>query len=179
MSKPVKNMLRSHLISRLDGVTSLAVVSLAGLDAITNNEIRGRLHEKDIQLTVVKNSMARQAFDEIGLPVAKDLLDGPCALAWGADSVVEVVRELLAINKTAPALTIKAAVLEGDAFGSDEIERLSQFPTRDEAIGKVVGALLGSGSGLLAAVLGPGRTVAGLLKTIEENQSEDGGEEAA
>ena len=43
MSKPIKNLLRKEFIRRFEGITSLAVVGFTGLDAVSTNEIRGRL----------------------------------------------------------------------------------------------------------------------------------------
>lgn len=177
MSKPVKDMLRRNLRQRFEGVRSVAVVDLTGVDATQTNAIRGRLRAKDIHVMVVKNSVARDAFRSVGLEVAVPLLDGPCAVAYGGDSVVTVVRELLAIHKETPALTVKAAVLEGEPFGADRVEELSKFPTRDEAIAKVVSCVLAPGSKLAGCLQAPGAALAGILKTIEEKQG--GGDEAA
>jgi len=169
MSKPVKQMIRKELAKRFAGVDSLAVVGFAGLDAEQTYVLRGRLVEKDIQIKVVKNSMARQAFQDVGLDMAVDLLDGPCAIAWGADSVVSVVRELLDVHKTSPALTVKAAVLDGEVFaGEEDVQRLSRFPTRDEALGQVVQCAISAGADVAGCLVGPASQMAGILKSIEE-----------
>ncbi|MCP4377657.1 MAG: 50S ribosomal protein L10 [bacterium] len=170
MSKPVKALIRDELARRLEGVTSLAVVGLTGVNAITATDIRKRLNEKEIRLLVVKNALAKQAFKTAGLEVACDLLDGPCALAYGGDNVVSTVRELLDIKKEqAPELVVKAAVMDGEAFASDRIEALSKFPTRDEAIGTIVSCALAPGMKLASCILAPGSKIASLVKTIEES----------
>jgi large subunit ribosomal protein L10 len=186
MSKPVKELLRKELIKRLQGVSSLAVVGFTGIDAVTTHQIRGQLRDKEIRLMVVKNSIARQAFDAVGLEGAKDLIDGPCALAFSAEAdkveVVTVVRELLNIGKEAQNLTVKAAVLEGELFGSDRIAEFSRFPTRDEAISKLVTCVLCPGTRLAGCLIGPGAKIAALLKAIrekKESENDTGGEQAA
>lgn len=169
MSKPVKQMIRKDLARKFTNVNSVAVVGFSGLNSEQTYEMRGRLAGKDIQFKVVKNSMAKQAFQDVGLDAACDLLDGPCAVAWGADSIVSVVRELLDIHKTAPAVTVKAAVLDGEIFANErDVERLSKFPTRDEAIGQVVQAVLSAGANVAGCIVGPAGQIAGILKAIEE-----------
>ena len=64
MSKKVKGMIRDHLKSRFDGLSECAVVSLRGVSGTENNEMRGLLKEKQISMTVVKNSLAKQETDE-------------------------------------------------------------------------------------------------------------------
>ncbi len=174
MSKPVKNMIRKELTGRFADVSSVAICGFTGLDADQTYMMRGRLAEKDINFMVVKNSLARQAFGEVGLDKASGLLDGPCAVAWGADSIVSVVRELLDIKKEAPPLEIKAAVLEGEVFeGADDVKRLSKFPTREEALGELVGCVLSAGSNLAGCLVGPASQIAGILKTLEEKGDEE------
>jgi ribosomal protein L10 len=169
MSKQVKELIRKDLAHRWEGLQSVAICGFTGLDSEKTYEMRTRLTEKDISFHVVKNSLARQAFSDIGLDLAADLLDGPCAVAFGSDSVVSVVRELLDIRKGAPALTVKAAVMEGEVFtGEAEVARLSQFPTRDEALSQVIGCVLSAGANLSACLLGPASQLAGILKAIEE-----------
>lgn len=168
MSKPVKALVRNELIKRFQGITSLAVVGFTGLSAVSNTNIRRRLREKGIRLTVVKNVLARQAFQEIGLPEAGGMLDGPCAVAYGGDSVVAMVRELLDIGKDAPTLTVKAALMDGEIFGADRIVELSTYPTCEEAIATVVACALSPGRNIAGCAMGPGSRIAGILKTIEE-----------
>lgn len=176
MSKPVKELVRKELIKRLEGVESLAVVGFTGLDAVATNRIRGQLREKDIRLSVVKNSLAKQAFKEVGLSQACDLLDGPCAVAFSSDaqqvSVVDVVRQLMEMGKESPQLTVKAALLDGEVFGPDRVKELSNYPTRDEALATVVSCALAPAGKLAGCLIGPGGKVASLVKAVEEKASE-------
>ena len=177
MSKPVKELVRRELARRFEGVRSLAVVDFTGVDAVATSEIRQRLVSKGVRVTVVKNSLARQAFKSIGMDAAADLLEGPCAVATGGDSVVDVVRELLEIRKEQPNLTVKAALLEGDAFGRDRIDELSRYPTRDEAISRMVGCALAPGARLAGCLIGPGGRLASILKTLEDRAEDAAPEE--
>ena len=169
MSKQVKEMIRKELTERFTEVGSVAICGFTGLNSESTYAMRGRLAEKGIQITVVKNSLAKQAFKQVGLDTASELLDGPCAVAYGSDSIVSVVRELLEIGKDAPALTVKGAVLDGEVFaGEGDVQRLSKFPTRDEALSQLVGCVLSAGSNLSGCLVGPAGQIAGILKSIEE-----------
>lgn len=168
MSKIVKGLLRTEMQRRLKGVDSLAVISLSGIGGVANNKLRRDLLGKNIQVTVVKNAIARQALTEMGMASAGELLEGPCALAYGQDSVVGVVRELLTKTKEVPAMTIRGAVMEGEIFPADRVKELSKYPTKPEAIAQAVGVVMAAGGNLVGAVLGPGAMIASLLASIEE-----------
>lgn len=171
MSKPVKQMLRREIVRRLANTRELAVVSVVGIDGVANNKLRGDLRGKSIRVMVVRNAMARQAFEEVGLSAAGRLLEGPCALAFGAESVVDLVRALLERAKTNPQLKVQGALMEGEVFGAERIEELSKYPTRVEALGNLARAILSPGGRLVSAAMGPGSVIAGILKAIEEKHT--------
>ena len=173
MSKPVKAMMRRELARRLEGAESLTVLSLAGVDGVTSNRLRREMLARDVRLTVVKNSIARQALKEVGLDAACELIEGPCTVASGGTSVVELVRDLLAFAKEAPALVVRGAFMEGELFGPDRVEELSKYPTRTEAIGNVVMLALSPAGRVVGAALSPGGRIAGALKTLAEAPAEN------
>jgi len=179
MSKPVKELIKKELSKRLTNVTSLAVVGFTGLDAVTTRNIRGKLRSKQISMTVVKNSIAKTAFKSLGLTGAEEMLDGPCALAYGSDSVVSVVRALLELSKDSPKLTVKAALLDGEVFGTERIAELSKYPTRPEAIGRAVSSVLSPGGVLAGCLIGPSGKIASILKSIEDKKKDEAAAQAA
>ncbi|GAF72939.1 unnamed protein product [marine sediment metagenome] len=173
MSKPVKTLLRKELIRRLAGADSLTVLSLAGVDGVAGNRIRQQLKAKDIRLTVVKNSVARQALKEVDLAVACELIEGPCALVIGGASPVAVVRQLLELAKEAPTLKVCGALMEGVVFGPDRVDELGRFPTREEALANLAGMMLAAAGRLAAIALAPGSRVAGAIKAMADKAQEN------
>jgi len=167
MSKPVKNMIIEEYRDRL-GEHDALVVSIRGMDALQTNTVRNDLRKKSIRMTMVRNDLFRTAFAESGLAALGPVMKGQNTVVYGAESVVEVAREIVDLLKEFPDIELKGAVLDGELFeGADGVERLSKFPTREEAIGNTVGLILGPGRKLVGQVLGPGRTVGGLIKAIE------------
>ena len=174
MSKPIKQLIRKEIAGRLGDINEVAIVSVIGIDGNTNNQLRRDLLAKGIQVSVVKNSLARQAFEDMGIGAAGDLLTGPCAVAFGGESIVDVVREILDRAKKIPALAVKGAYMDGEVFGPERVVELSQYPTRVEAQGRLATAALSPGGKLVGAILGPGSVIAGILKAIEEKHDDAG-----
>jgi len=176
MSKAVKAMMRKELAARLAGTDSLAVVDLTGVDGVSNNLLRRELRARNIRLRVVKNSIARAVFAELGLEAASALLEGPSAVVTpaepGAAEIVSIVRELLAQKKNVPALQVRGAVMEGEVFGPQRVEQLSRYPTRSEALAQDVTLCLSPGARLAGALLGPGAVLAGVIEAIRKRQAE-------
>ena len=174
MSKPVKEMMIREYQDLLGDHEDALVIGMRGISSNDTNSIRSGLAEKEIKVTVVRNKLFGQAFGESGLAPLSEVLVGANALAYGAESVVEVAREIVEIVKKFPGVELKGAVLDGMLFeGDDGVRALSKYPTRDEAIAKDVALILGPGSKLVASLKGPGANLAGILKAIEA-KLEDG-----
>lgn len=169
MSKPVKRMILGDYARRFEGCDDAVLVNLRGVNSIATNKVRHSLRKKEIRLTVVRNSLARKAFEGSGLSGLSPLLKGASTLAYGGESVVQVAREIIDLVKQFPDVELKGAVLDGELFeGEEGVKRLSTFPTRDEAIAKDITLILSPGRKLLGAIKGPGGRLMGIVKAIEE-----------
>ncbi|MGD1915096.1 MAG: 50S ribosomal protein L10 [Phycisphaerales bacterium] len=169
MSKPVKEMMMADYLAKLGENTDALLVNIRGVDANSTNALRKDLAKSEISVTVLRNNVARKAFEGSGLAPLADLLTGPTALVYGAETVVEVARKIVDIAEDMPDMELRGAVLDGELFeGEDGVKRLSKFPTRDEAIAKVVTVVLSPGGNLVGAAKSPASNIASILKTIEE-----------
>jgi len=177
MSKTVKKLLTDSYREKFGDLDQALLVDIRGIDAVANNELRNELAGKDIRITVLKNTLAQAAIQNTALEPLKDLIDGPTAMVYGGESVVNVAREMVDRAKKIEALELKGAVLDGQLFGPDEVERLSKYPTREEAVAEVVTLVLSPAKNLAGAIKGPGSTLASIIKAIEEKR--ENGEEIA
>jgi large subunit ribosomal protein L10 len=169
MSKPVKELMMSDYQTRFAGVENALLIDIRGIDANENNALRLDLAEKAIRVTVVKNSLARKAFAGTGLEPLSTALEGPSALAYGAESVVDAARVLMAWAKKVDELQLKAAVLDGELFeGEAGVERLSTYPTRPEAQARVVQLVLVPAANLVRTIVTPGSLIAGIIKELHD-----------
>lgn len=168
MSKSVKEMIIRDYQQKFQGFSDAALISVRGVSGHDATKLRKNLRAKKVKVTMVRNALARKAFEGTGLKGLEELLTGSNALCYGGSSVVEVARELVAVAKDMPTLELKGAILDGTLFKGDKgVKELSKFPTREEALGETVGLLLGPGKKLAAQINGPGANIAGLIKAIE------------
>ncbi len=171
MSKPIKNLIVESYKKRFESLGGAVLVDVRGVTSNQNNKFRHDLAQKQIKVTVVKNSLAKQAFKGTDLVPIGDLLEGSSAMVYpvGDDvTVVNVARELVALVKEIPTITFKGAYMEGITFGADQLDALSKYPTKEEAQATVVQILLTPGKNLVGAVVSPGKKIASILKTVQE-----------
>ena len=175
MSKLVKGLIENELSNRLGDVDGVAVINPRGIDANKNHGIRRRLREKGLRMLVVKNTLAKRAVGEGKLKGFDKLLDGPSAVVYGKASIAAIARLLLDEKKNNEALELRGVFFDGELYTGDKgVETASKLPTREEAIANVIGAILGPGRKLAAALKGPGGKLGAILKTIEEKAPKEG-----
>lgn len=171
MSKPIKNLIAAQYEKEFGGLSGAVLIDIRGVEALDNNALRTELAGKSIKVRVIKNSLARGVFKGHELEPLNDYLEGPAAMVYPTSeemSVVGVARELIDWAKKLQNMQFKGAVMDGIAFGPDEITKLSEYPTKEEAQAKVVQIILTPGQKLVSSILGPGRNVASLVKAIQE-----------
>jgi large subunit ribosomal protein L10 len=176
MSKRVKSLIEKDLKTRMDGIESVAVINPRGMNAIKNNLIRRKLHEKGLRMTVVKNTLAQRALGAGKLKGFEKLLDGPSAVIYGKASISAIARLLVDEKKADEKLELRGIFFDGEVYlGDDGIKKVSKFPTREEAIGQLVALILSPGKNLGGIFKGQAGKIASLIKAVEEKAKEKEG----
>ncbi|MHC4881163.1 MAG: 50S ribosomal protein L10 [Planctomycetota bacterium] len=174
MSYFVKNLVRDEYEKKFDGVKEFVVVNMTGISGVDNNILRGELKKKGIRMTVVKNSLMRLALQKMEMDGACSIFEsGPCTVAYGGDSVVDVAKELVGWAKKIKAMEFRGAFVDGVAMDSEGAKALSKMPSRTELQGQVAQLVLSPGSNLAGALLGPGGVIAGCVKSLIEKLEKD------
>ncbi len=152
---------------------SLGVVAVGypGMDANAINRFRDRLAENDIAMQVIKNRIAKLAFEEMGYPDIMPICAGQTALATGEDPIA-VARFMVEYAKKDDHLKIHGAMVENTLFDGPATVELSKSPTKDELKSIISGQALSPGAKLVGALMGPAGTIAGQLKKRIEDMEE-------
>jgi large subunit ribosomal protein L10 len=176
MSKFVKDLITKDLRSRLEGVEDALLVDVIGLENNLNVALRQRLRKKNIQLLVVKNSLARRATEGTRLAAAFEDTGGTLALIWGGEDIISLAKEVINIaeDKQYEKFIPKGGVLDGQALAAAQVKEVSKWPTRQEQLSLLVGQILSPGAKLSSQLLGAGAKLASQIKKKSE-----GAEEAA
>lgn len=181
MSKKIKDLELNALRRTFEGVKNYVILEPVKVDSATEFEFRKRLREKKAKAQLVKNTLVRKVFTENDIAV--DAWSGPALLVWGTDSIKElatavdtVIRDLKKDPKAPDKFKERTAVADGQPVPLSVAKTL---PTRLEAIGGVLSALLGPGSQVAGCLTGPASQLAGILVAIEEKKPGEGAEAAA
>ncbi|HVX63219.1 MAG TPA: 50S ribosomal protein L10 [Pirellulales bacterium] len=173
MSKYVKNLITDDLKGRLSGVENALLVSVAGMDANKNSRLRSTLRGKDIQLLVIKNSLARRAAEGTPLAAAFEEMEGSLALVWGAEDVVSLAKEIvkLAEDKEFAPFEARGGVMDGGRLNADQVKAVSKWPSRQEQLSILAGQILSPGANLVSQLTSIGGALASQIKQKGEEEA--------
>lgn len=175
MSKYIKGLIENEFkrVITDNNMDEFMVVSLMGIGGVDNNILRGELKAKGVRLGVVKNSLFRSALSSQDMESARDLFNGPCAVVYGGDSIVDVAKEMADWRKKLPAIEVKGAYLNGTVLDAKGAENLSKMLTRKELQAQLAATFKAPGAKLAGALTGPASLIAGCVKTIIENAEKE------
>ena len=178
MSKLVKSMELKALETTFSGVRDLLLITPNKVDSGLDFNFRKQLRAKKVRVQMVKNSLVQRVFAANGVKLDDKTWTGTTLVAWGADSIKDLSKAvdglIKEIEKKDPKakdkFKVKTAVADGQTV---PMAAALTMPTRLEAIGEIIGAILGPGSEIAAALTGPASQVASQIATIAEKKEEE------
>ena len=169
MSKYVKELLQKELADKFAETGHFLVIETKGVGGNENNEMRGALKAKGIKLTVVKNALMRRALEGLGMSAAISLFwAGPCTVAYGGDSIVDVAKEIADWGKKVSAVKLKGAYIEGDVMDAEEAKALAKMPNRAQLHGAIAMLVASCGANVAGAIGSGGSNIAGCVSSLVE-----------
>lgn len=137
LKQPIVEEISGHI----KDAASVVVVDYRGLTVAQDTELRKQLREAGVVYKVYKNTMVNFAIKDTEFESLKDVLEGPSAFAISKEDATAAARVLAKFAKTAPALEIKAGVVEGAFYDAAGMQQIASVPSREELISKMLGSL--------------------------------------
>ena len=136
-----KQVVVNEIKEKLEKATSAVLVDARGLSVAEDTELRKQLREAGVDYKVYKNTMMNFAFKGTPCEELCQHLEGTNALAVCKDDATAPARILAKYAKTVPTLELVAGVVENAYYDKAGMEALSQIPSREELLGKLLGSI--------------------------------------
>lgn len=179
MSKYVKELMMDQFRDELDGDKSVLILDLKGLDAVSEYQFRKDLRKKSIKMRVLRNTLARRVFEDMGIGGLSQFLAGPSVAVWGGDGVAELAKEISSQVKKLKKPEIKGGSVDGTVISPNQIEDITKLPSREALIGRIVSLALSPVARVVTLANSPASGLLGQLKTLSEAEGEGSPEPGA
>ena len=136
-----KQIIIDEIKDKFERAESAVVIDYMGITVAEADEMRKKLREAEVDYTVYKNTLVKRAIEGTKYEALGEILEGPSGFAFSYDDATAPARVLAKFAKTAPALEIKAGVVEGTFYDAEGMKAISAVPSRDELLGKLLGSI--------------------------------------
>ncbi len=121
--------------------TSLVAANYSGLTVGQMTSLRQSARSTGVQMRVVRNTLARRAFEGTKFACMDPALVGPLVLAFSSEDPGAAARLFRDFTKKFEKLEVKALSIDGMLLPAKDLGRLANLPTRDEAISMLMSVM--------------------------------------
>lgn len=149
--------------SKVGSSSAVLLSEYRGLTVVELRELRAGLRAAGAEYKIYKNTLAKRAVEKLGLDELQPHLAGPTAFTFTSGDPVLAAKALAEYAKKAPALVLKAGILDGRVLTAGDVSRLGSLDSREVMLTKAAGMfitplqraanLLAAGFNQLGAVL--------------------------
>ena len=120
---------------------SVVAAEYRGLTVEELTEFRAKAREGGVWVKVVKNNLAKRAFEGTDFECVNDDLVGPLILAFSMEDPGAAARLVQDFAKGHDKLVPRLAAVGGERLEASDLKRLANLPTYDQALSMLMGVM--------------------------------------
>jgi len=171
ITKERKNELITHYSEWVKRSKALVLTQYVGLTMKDIDGLRAKVRENGGEFHIIKNTLAKLAFEQAGLQVLQGQFEGSTAIVFAFVDAPATVKTVTDFAKSSEFLKIKGGFLEKQALTPDGVKALAELPPLPVVRGQLLGTLLAPASKLVRTLAEPGRMIAAVIKAHAEPEA--------
>ena len=157
----------------LSGIEVLLVARLDRIPARDMNHLRDSLKALQGDFLVVKNSLCRLAFRELGWAPLEKKLEGTCGVSPIRGELGAACKLLTTFSKDHEGFLLQGGILKGQLLESKDVLVLGKLPSREVLLAQLAGVVQSSLRNLAFLLQGPIRSLALTLGALRQKREKE------
>ena len=148
-----KQKIVAELTDKLKASAAGVIVDYKGITVAEDTELRAKCRENNVHYTVIKNTLLRFAFNNVGFEELDEKLNGTTSIAICEDDPIAPAKVMSEYaKKFNDKFEIKGGFMDGKVVSLDTINELANIPALPVLQAQVLGTMLAPISGLACVI---------------------------
>lgn len=147
------------------------VMTYKGLSMKEVDGLRSKLREVGGEFHVVKNTLAKLAFQQAGMPLPEKFFEASTAIAFAFEDAPAIAKALNELQKTSEFVKVKGGYLDKKPVSPEGVKALADMPPLPVMRALLLGMMLAPASKLVRTLAEPARGLAAVLKAHAEPEA--------
>jgi large subunit ribosomal protein L10 len=142
LTKKQKEAILDELKTFMKDAKSVVFAKNLGLTVSEISDLRKALRETGTKYQVAKKTLLKKAAqDSLDVEVANEVLDGAVGATFSMEDELTGIKALAKFAKANEKIEIVGGIFEGKAITKAEAIQLSQIPSKEELLAKMLGSM--------------------------------------
>ena len=172
MDRQGKAKLKEVTGERLKKANALIIAEYRGMKVEQLTQLRVALRKAKAEFRVSKNRIVKRAIAEDApeFAIIADKLKGPVGTVICYGDVAAAAKAVLEFNKDNEIFVVRTGAYEGEALDSDRLKWLSDLPSKEVLLARMLGSISAPSRGLVTVLSGVPRNVVQVLAAIRDKK---------
>lgn len=168
ISKKRKEEFVAQYVKWLNSSQAVFVTEYSGLTMKQIDDLRAKAREAGGEFHVIKNTLAKVAFAQAGLPVSEKLITGSSAVAFALQDTPALAKVISDFARTNEHVKVKGGYLDQRLISAEQIKSLAELPPLPVMRAQLLGTIQAPASKLVRTLAEPARSLAAVIKAYAE-----------
>ena len=170
MNKQQKTKRVEHYTEVIEGAGYAILAEFKKMNVATVMKFRRELLDTGCSCVVLKNTLARIAFEKNELEEICEFLVGPSMLFYGTEEIAPAAKLIAKYSKQYPGLKVKTILYDNTVFPKEQFTSFTSLPTRDEVRAALL-RVIKAPQGQFVNVINAASRVVGVLRAYADKQA--------